>query len=100
MPTEIESLSPMQEATLRRDWKLFTILTFLFGFGFQLYSGVFQNFLKDVLHADEVNLGTLESMREIPGLLAALTAGTLVAFAESRIAALGLVVAGIGIAIS
>ena len=100
MPPETESLSPMQEATLRRDWKLFTILTFLFGFGFQLYSGVFQNFLKDVLHADEVNLGTLESMREIPGLLAALTAGTLVAFAESRIAALGLVVAGIGIAIS
>ena len=100
MPSEFESLSPLQEATLRRDWKHFTILTFLFGFGFQLYGGVFQNFLRDVLHADEVNLGTLESMREIPGLLAALTAGTLVAFAESRIAALGLVVAGLGIAVS
>jgi MFS family permease len=61
---------------------------------------VFQNFLRDVLHGDEVNLGALESMREIPGLLAAVMAGTLVAFAESRIAAVGLVVAGIGIAIS
>ncbi len=95
-----ESLTPLQEAALRRDWKLFTALTFLFGFGFQLYGGVFQNFLRDVMHANEITLGGLESMREIPGLLAALTAGTLVAFAESRIAALGLVVGGIGIAVS
>lgn len=92
--------TPLSEAVLRRDWKIFTILTFLFGFGFQLYGGVFQNFLRDVLHADEVNLGTLESMREIPGLCAALMAGTLVAFAESRIAAIGLVVAGFGIALT
>ncbi len=100
MPAANQSLTPLQEAALRRDWKLFTALTFLFGFGFQLYSGPFQNFLRDVLHANEITLGGLESMREIPGLLAALTAGTLVAFAESRIAALGLVVAGIGIAVS
>jgi len=94
------TMSPLEEASLRRDWKLFTALTFLFGFGFQLYSGPFQNFLKDVLHANEITLGGLESMREIPGLLAALMAGTLVAYAESRIAALGLVVAGAGIALS
>jgi len=100
MRADESPLTPLEEASLRRDWKLFTVLTFLFGFGFQLYGGVFQNFLRDVLHADEVNLGTLESMREIPGLCAALMAGTLVAFAESRIAAIGLVVAGFGIAIS
>src|ERR1019366_5877607 len=78
------TMTPAQEASLRRDWKIFTILTFLFGFGFQLYGGVFQNFLRDVLHADEVNLGTLESIREIPGLCAALMAGTMVAVAETR----------------
>jgi hypothetical protein len=93
-------LTPLQESMLRRDWKIFTALTFLFGFGFQLYAGPFQNFLRDVLHANEITLGGLESMREIPGLLAALTAGTLVAFAESRIAAIGLAVAAFGIAIS
>ena len=95
-----DALTPQQEAMLRRDWKYFTALTFLFGFGFQLYGGVFQNFLKDVLNANEITLGGLESMREIPGLLAALTAGILISFAESRIAALGLVVAGVGIAVS
>ncbi len=88
------------EATLRRDWRLFTALTFLFGFGFAVYSGPFQNYLKDVLLANELDLGKLESFRELPGLLAALTAGTLVALAESRVAALGLLITGIGIGLT
>lgn len=93
-----ETLSPLEEATLRRDWRTYTLLTFLFTFGFSLYNGPFQNFLRDVLNARELDLGRLESLREIPGLLAALTAGTLVALAESRVAALGLIVGAIGIA--
>jgi len=93
-------VSPQEEASLRRDWRLFTALTFLFWFGFNVYSGVFQNFLRDILHAHELQLGTLESIREIPGLLAALLAGLVVALAESRVAALGLVIGAIGIACS
>jgi len=88
------------EALLKRDWRLFTLLTFLFSFGFAIYSGVFQNFLRDVLHAGPQQLGNMESMREIPGLLAALMAGTLVALAESRVAGLGLLVTAIGIGLS
>ncbi len=91
-PTELE------EASLRRDWVKFTLLVFLFGFGFAVYVGVFQNFLRDELHARELQLGTLESLREIPGLLAALMAGTLVALAESRVASLGLAICAVGIA--
>lgn len=70
----------------------------MFGFGFAVYSGVFQNFMRGELHASQVAFGWTESIREIPGLLAALTAGTLIAFAESRIAAIGLAVAAVGIA--
>ncbi|HZO90045.1 MAG TPA: MFS transporter [Chthonomonadaceae bacterium] len=88
------------EARLRLDWQLFTALTFLFSFGFAVYSGVFQNFLRDVLHANALQLGELESLREIPGLLAALMAGTLVALAESRVAGLGLLITAIGIGLS
>jgi MFS family permease len=83
---------------LRRDWALLTALTFLFSFGFAVYNGVFQNFLRDVHHAGPLQLGGLESTREIPGLLAALTAGTLVALAETRIATLGLAITAVGIA--
>lgn len=91
----------MTETTaLRRDWRLFTSLNFLFAFGFAVYGGVFQNFMRDVLHAGPQQLGNLECMREIPGLLAALMAGTLVALAESRVAALGLVITAAGIALT
>jgi MFS family permease len=85
---------------IRKDWALFTALTFLFSFGFAVYSGPFQNFLRDILSARELDLGRLESIREIPGLLTALTAGTLIAIAETRIAAIGLVIAGVGIAVT
>jgi MFS family permease len=86
------------EEAIRRDWRTFTLLTFLFMFGFAIYNGVFQNFLRDTHHAGPLHLGALESLREVPGLLAALTAGTLVALAESRVAGLGLLVTGLGIA--
>jgi hypothetical protein len=85
------------QGTPLRDWAVFSALTFLFAFGFAVYSGVFQNFLRDELHASASNLGLLESTREIPGLLAALMAGTLVALAETRVAALGLLITAIGI---
>lgn len=90
-------LDDAAEARLRHDWRLYTALTFLFAFGFAVYMGVFQNYLRDELHAGPLQLGWLEAMREVPGLLAALTAGTLVAFAESRVAALGLLVTAIGL---
>jgi hypothetical protein len=41
-------------------------------------------------------LGQMESLREVPGLLAALTAGTLAALAESRVAGLGLFLTALG----
>ncbi|MDF2440172.1 MAG: hypothetical protein JWN98_1156 [Abditibacteriota bacterium] len=83
--------------SLRRDWSLFTALTFLFSFGFAIYMGVFQNFLRDVQHAGPLQLGSLESIREVPGFLTAVMTGTLVALAESRVAGLGLLIAGIGV---
>src|SRR5688572_8447395 len=88
------------EAALRRDWTLFTLLTFLFGFGFAVYAGVFQNFLRDVVHAEPLQYGVLESLREVPGLLTALTAGTLVALAESRVGVVGLLITAVGIGVT
>jgi MFS family permease len=89
-----------KEATRRRDWALFTALTFLFGFGFAVYAGVFQNFLRDVMHARPLQYGWLESLREVPGLLTALTAGTLVMLAESRVGVVGLLITAVGIGVT
>ena len=98
--TSIPAADHFVERSLRRDWFLLASLTFLFSFGFSVYGGVFQNFLRDVMHAGPLQLGSLESTREIPGLLAALTAGTLVALAEARVAGLGLLITGVGIGVS
>ncbi len=66
-------------------------------FGFAVYNGVFLNFFRDVLTANELDLGRIESFREIPGLLAAISAGILVSMAEHRMAAFGLFICAIGI---
>ncbi|MDW8104383.1 MAG: MFS transporter [Armatimonadota bacterium] len=81
----------------RRDWVLFGTLTFCFAFGFAVYNGIFQNFIREVLHVTPRQLGVLESLREVPGLLTAPIAGTLVAFAEPRLAGLALLVCALGI---
>lgn len=96
----LDPISARLDAELRRDWRLFAALTFLFSFGFAVYMGVFQNFFREAIGGDELQLGVLEALREVPGLLAALMAGTLVAMAESRVAALGLILTGIGIGLS
>jgi MFS family permease len=95
-----QSDCPSDPRTLARDWRYFTLLTFLFGFGFATYNGVFQNFLRDVLRTTPLQLGTLESLREVPGLLTALTAGTVVMLAESRVAGLGLFITAIGVGLT
>ncbi|RYG33359.1 hypothetical protein EON81_18350 [bacterium] len=89
-----------EDASLKADWRRWTAAVFLFGVGFAIYSGVFQNFLRTRLKADELGLGVLESLREVPGLLTALTMVTLVALAESRVAAIGLLVTAVGIGVS
>lgn len=85
------------ESRLGRDWALFMASTFLFVAGFYLYNGIFQNFLKDRFHVDALQLGIVESLREIPGFLAALIAGLLIALHEGRVMGLGLFVAALGI---
>ena len=100
LPGKETDLDDTSLRKLRRDWTLLIGLTFLFNFGFSIYAGVFQNFLRDSLHAGPLQLGQLESTREIPGLLAALTAGTLVALAEAKVAGLGLAITAAGIGVT
>jgi hypothetical protein len=88
---------------LRRDWRLFSVAVFLFGFGFAVYGAVFINFITDPagsLHVGPVGMGTLESSREIPGLLAVVIAAAVARFAEGRIAALCLCLSAGGVALT
>jgi MFS family permease len=84
-------------STHRRDWILLASLTFCFSFGFAIYGGIFQNFLRDVHHAGPEKLGILESLREVPGLLTVLTAGLLIGFTETRLVAIALFLCAFGV---
>lgn len=90
-------LKSIRQPSLRYEWWLFACLTFCFAFGFAVYGGIFQNFIREVLHVSPYQLGVLESLREVPGLLTAPIAGTLVAFAEPRVAGIALLVCALGI---
>lgn len=92
------SLSDESPAELRRDWNLLSAAVFLFAFGFAIYSGVFINDITEVLHIRPVQMGTLESLREIPGLLAVGIAGAVAAFSETKIGAVCLLFSAIGVA--
>lgn len=89
-----------EDSGLRRDWAIFISVVFLFNFGFAVYNGVFLNFFRDTLQAGALDVGRLESLREVPGLLAAVTAGLLVSLAETRVAAIGLVICAAGMTIN
>lgn len=101
MPPAIsEQISPEQFSPdqIRRDWRLFSAAVFLFGFGFAVYGAVFINFITETLGVKPLQMGALETSREIPGLLAVGIAAIVARFAESRIAALCLCFSAAGVA--
>lgn len=81
-----------------RDWRLLAAASFCIAFGFGTYQAIFSNFIKERLGVQPEQLGILESLREVPGLLTAFTASALVAIAEPRLGWMALTLSGLGIA--
>ena len=87
-----------QSHHIRRDWQLLSAAVFLFGFGFALYGAVFLNFITRILGVGALQMGVLESSREVPGLLAVGIAAVVAHYAEARIGALCLCLSALGVA--
>ena len=81
-----------------RDWQLLAAATVAFGLGFGITFATVPSFSAQYLHIPPQQLGWLESLREVPGLLTAGIIGLLASLAEPRIAvlALGLMALGFG----
>ena len=65
-------------------------------FGVQMT--LFNNFIVDRLNIEPHQLGSVEALREVPGFLNAFFLALIIRFAPSKVAAIALVVMGIGIA--
>jgi len=73
---------------------------FLLSFGYQLWRSLFNNFAVDELGVRADQIGLIQSVREIPGLLG-FTVGLLaIVLTEMRIAGLSIVLLGLGIALT
>lgn len=81
-----------------RDWLLLAAATMAFSFGFGIYSGLIPTFAAGHLRLSREDLGILESLREVPGLLTAGIIGLLASIAEPLLAVLALAITAVGIA--
>ncbi len=94
-----EAAVPAAEAAekeLRRDWVLLAAATVAFGLGFGINAGTAPSFAAHHLGIEREQLGLLEGLREVPGLLTAGIVGLLASFAEPRLALLSLLLMGLG----
>ena len=83
----------------KREVNLLSIAlnTFTLSFGFAVWRVIFNNFAKEVLDITPAQIGIIQSVREIPGLLAFTVGALAVRWAEVKIATLSIVVLGIGL---
>lgn len=76
------------------------VMTILMAGGFQAWRTIFNNFSVEVVNITGQQMGLLQSVREIPGFLALLAVYLLLFVKEHRLAALSMLVFGIGTAIT
>ena len=76
--------------------KFLVLLTIASGMGLQTWMILFNNFAVDVAGLNGQQIGVIGSVREIPGILALLVVYVLLVVSEHRLAALSVIVIGVG----
>lgn len=76
--------------------RFLVLLTIASGMGLQTWMILFNNFAVDVAGLNGQQIGVIGSVREIPGLLALLVVYVLLVLREHRLAALSIVIVGLG----
>ncbi len=76
------------------------LLTVASTLGMQGWSILFNNFAVDAVHLNGGQVGLIQSVREIPGLLSLLIIFVLLLFREHKLAALSIVCLGVGVALT
>ncbi len=81
-----------------RDFRLLASAVFCVGAFFGIQFGLFNNFIVDRLEIEADQLGSMESLREVPGFLNALFIALMMRFAPPIVAGFSLIVMGLGLA--
>jgi predicted MFS family arabinose efflux permease len=80
--------------------RFLVILTAASTIGIQGYAILFNNFAAEMVHLDGSKVGMIQSIREVPGLLTLLLVFVLLLVREHRLAALSVVLLGLGTGIT
>ena len=89
-------VTPVKRLSLPSDWTLILGGILAMNAGLAAYSALYTNFVSDDLHIRAVNLGLVESLREVPGFLTVVLAAFTVRVRESHVTAAALLVMGLG----
>jgi MFS family permease len=79
-------------------WSL-AVASFFLYFGFEVWQDVFNNFAVEELHVSAAQMGALQSVREIPGLLGFVLAFLALWLSEMRVMGLSVLLLGIGLVV-
>lgn len=81
-------------------YRFLILLVVASALGFQGWRTLFNNFAVDVVGVNSVEIGILQSVREVPGFLTFFVVYLLLIFAEHRFAALSVIVLGAGVGLT
>ncbi len=90
----------MYHANQKPMLRFLAVMTAASMIGLQGYSILFNNYAVEVLDLDGNGVGLIQSVRELPGLLAVLAVFLLLIIKEHRLAALSIVLLGLGTALT
>lgn len=88
---------PEATPTARKVVRLLVIANFALSFGFTAWSALFNNFAVDVLHAGADQVGLIQSVREIPGLLGFVLGWVVMLIPEMRLTGICVALMGVGL---
>jgi len=81
-------------------FRYLVVLTIASVVGLQIWRTLFNNFAVEIAHLDGVHIGIIQSVREIPGFLALLAIILIMIIKEHRLAALSIIIMGLGISLT
>ena len=84
----------------RRMYIFLLALTVACTVGLQGWRTLLNNFAVEIAHVDGMGMGVVQSLREVPGFLALLIVYVLLVIKEHRLAALSILILGLGVAMT
>lgn len=96
-PSQQQAVSPAQH---RAAWSVIVVSNFLLSFGFGVWQALFNNFAVEELTLGATQVGLIQSIREVPGLLGFGVSLLALLMTEMRTAGLSIILMGIGIVLT